>query len=146
MQEGPSIRPPLRLAAAHPLTRLEGLVELRQQAEAFLAAMESELVQQALTLPESEWTWEEVGRALGISGPQANRRYKHLAPESKRRKQKGVAIPRSRAGREKEVDRVARRNIPHDWYSELSQRQDEEDLRRGEEDDEEEQEGEDEAT
>jgi hypothetical protein len=119
----PSLR---NLVQENPLTRLAALTELRE----VIDLLEADLVAQALRYPGT--TWEAVGRALGISAAQANRRYRALAPEAKRRR-KGKALPESAARRPKAIDRL---QPPADRFSELSAQRDLEEEQQQQEEDE----------
>jgi hypothetical protein len=103
---------PLRnLVQENPLTRLKALTQLR----ATFDLLEEDLVAQALRYPDI--TFEDVAHALGLkSASQANRRYRHLAPEAKRRT-KGTTLPRSAARRRKAIDELP---LPADHYAKLS--------------------------
>jgi hypothetical protein len=114
VQQEPELRGLLRFASLHPLSRLEGLQEFRRE----LDELERELIRAALSVPEV--TYEDIGRVLGISAAQASRRYRELAPESKRRR-KRTTLPQSAARRRKAIDSV----LPSaDRYSELSAQRD----------------------
>jgi hypothetical protein len=80
-----TLEPALRkLVAAHPEAGLAGLRELRRTTADALDVLEEELVRRALSAGS---TWVEIGRALGMSDSAAHRRFRHLAPPARRRRQ-----------------------------------------------------------
>jgi hypothetical protein len=58
--------------ATHPLGRLKAIAELRRSIEAVLDQMEVASVEQARSSGSS---WQEVGRAVGLTRTAAMRRY-----------------------------------------------------------------------
>ena len=62
----------MNMLAAHPVAALRGFRDVRYEVDAFLDAQESYLVARART---SGATFDEIGRALGISDSAAHRRY-----------------------------------------------------------------------
>src|SRR5262245_56962175 len=68
------------LVQADSVTRLKAVVELRRQVE----LLQAELVEQVLHRDDDP-PWEELGKLLGMSKNTAQKRYGHLAPESKKR-------------------------------------------------------------
>lgn len=72
-----------------------------------LDALEGELIRQVLLVG---FSYSDIAEVMGISRYQANRRYRHLAPESRRRKPKPKLLPKSAAERgPKEVEKAAGR-------------------------------------
>lgn len=71
------------LVHPNPETGLKGLHEIRAHTNAMLDMVEEELIRQSLSAGR---TFDEIGRALGISDSKAHRKYRHLAPPGRRRR------------------------------------------------------------
>lgn len=70
------------LGHPNPETALAALRKIRAQTNTGFDLIEAELIRRSL---QTGSTWDEIGRALGISGSSAHRKYGHLAPPGRRR-------------------------------------------------------------